>query len=55
VFAFRDGRLACVESVNRPADHMASRRLIGQNIPFTAEQAGDASVDLRAASGTARR
>ncbi len=53
VFAFRDGRLACVESVNRPGDHMASRRLIGQALPFTAEQAGDPAVDLRVASGAA--
>ena len=55
VFAFRRGRLACVESVNRPADHMAARRLIAQAIPFTPQQAGDPSIDLRAATGAQRR
>ncbi len=55
VFAFRDGKLACVESVNRPGDHMAARRLISQAIPFTQQQAADTALDLRAASGAARR
>jgi len=55
VFTFREGRLACVESVNRPGDHMAARRLIGQQIPFTQQHAADLKVDLRAASGAGRR
>ena len=55
VFTFREGRLACVESVNRPGDLMAARRLIGQQIPFTQQHAADLKVDLRAASGAGRR
>jgi 3-phenylpropionate/trans-cinnamate dioxygenase ferredoxin reductase component len=55
VFTFRDGKLACVESVNRPGDHMAARRLIAQGMRFTPRDAADESVDLRAASGAARR
>ncbi|MFD2472678.1 NAD(P)/FAD-dependent oxidoreductase [Amycolatopsis silviterrae] len=31
VLHFRDGRLAAVESVNRPADHVAARRLLAQD------------------------
>jgi 3-phenylpropionate/trans-cinnamate dioxygenase ferredoxin reductase subunit len=54
VFCFRDGRLLGVESVNRPGDHISSRKLIGHNIPVTPEQAADHTVDLkRLATGTA--
>jgi 3-phenylpropionate/trans-cinnamate dioxygenase ferredoxin reductase component len=54
VFCFRDGRLLGVESVNRPGDHISSRKLIGHNIPVTPEQAADETVDLkRLATGSA--
>jgi 3-phenylpropionate/trans-cinnamate dioxygenase ferredoxin reductase component len=54
VFCFREGRLLGVESVNRPGDHISSRKLIGHNIPVTPEQAADHTVDLkRLATGTA--
>jgi 3-phenylpropionate/trans-cinnamate dioxygenase ferredoxin reductase subunit len=43
VLSFRDGVLIAVESVNRPADHIAARRL------FTAEQR-PSYVDLKASS-----
>jgi 3-phenylpropionate/trans-cinnamate dioxygenase ferredoxin reductase component len=46
LFYFRDGRLAAVDSVNRPGDHLAGRKLIGAGI--TPEQAADPSVDLKA-------
>ena len=48
VFYFRDGRLAAVDSVNRPGDHLAGRKLIGAGTGITPEQAADPSVDLKA-------
>jgi 3-phenylpropionate/trans-cinnamate dioxygenase ferredoxin reductase subunit len=54
VFCFRGGRLLGVETVNRPADHMAARRLVGNRVPLTPAQAADESVDLkRLAAGAA--
>ena len=47
VFSFRDGRLAAVDSVNRPGDHLAGRKLIGAGTQITPEQAADMSVDLK--------
>jgi len=47
-FCFVGGRLAGVESVNRPADHMAARRLLGGGGTLTPEQAGDPAFDLKA-------
>lgn len=46
VFCFRDGRLAGVESVNRPGDHMVGRRLLGTAL--TPAQAADPTFDLKA-------
>jgi 3-phenylpropionate/trans-cinnamate dioxygenase ferredoxin reductase subunit len=48
VFAFADGRLLGVESINRPGDHMAARRLLGGNIPIRPEEASDPQFDLKA-------
>jgi 3-phenylpropionate/trans-cinnamate dioxygenase ferredoxin reductase subunit len=48
VFYFRDGRLAAVDSVNRPGDHLAGRKLIGAGTEISPEQAADPSVDLKA-------
>jgi 3-phenylpropionate/trans-cinnamate dioxygenase ferredoxin reductase subunit len=48
LFYFRDGRLAAVDSVNRPGDHLAGRKLIGAGTAITPEQAADPSVDLKA-------
>jgi len=58
VFCFRGGRLLGVETVNRPADHMAARRLIGNHVALSPAQAADETVDLKglaaaAAVGTA--
>jgi 3-phenylpropionate/trans-cinnamate dioxygenase ferredoxin reductase subunit len=47
LFYFRDGRLAAIDSVNRPGDHLAGRRLIGAGSGITPEQAADPSVDLK--------
>jgi 3-phenylpropionate/trans-cinnamate dioxygenase ferredoxin reductase subunit len=53
VFCFREGRLLGVESVNRPADHMAARRLIGNYVALSPAQAADESVDLKAMAAAA--
>ena len=53
VFCFRDGRLLGVETVNRPADHMAARRLIGNHVALSPAQAADLSVDLKAIAAAA--
>ena len=47
MFGYRDGRLACVESVNRGADHMAARRILGTGLSPTPEDAARADFDLR--------
>lgn len=48
VFRFRDGALSAVESVDRPADHMAARRLLASAKSLTPEQAADPGFDLKA-------
>ncbi|MGO8833208.1 MAG: NAD(P)/FAD-dependent oxidoreductase [Roseiarcus sp.] len=47
VFGFRGADLAVVETVNRPGDHMAARRIIGANLALSGAQAGDLDFDLR--------
>ncbi len=48
VLAFRRGELVAVESLNRPSDHMAARRLLaaGRTVPF--DEATKPGFDLRA-------
>ncbi|QJY48108.1 NAD(P)/FAD-dependent oxidoreductase [Pseudonocardia broussonetiae] len=53
VFGFRDGRLATVESVGRPADHVAARRLLAAGAGPTPDQAADPAVDLKALAAVA--
>lgn len=48
VFRFRGAALSAVESVDRPADHMAARRLLASGKALTPEQAADPSFDLKA-------
>jgi 3-phenylpropionate/trans-cinnamate dioxygenase ferredoxin reductase subunit len=36
-----------VETVNRGAEHMAARRIIGGGLPLSAEEAADPGFDLR--------
>lgn len=48
VFRFRAGTLSAVESVDRPADHMAARRLLAAAKTVTPEQAADPDFDLKA-------
>jgi 3-phenylpropionate/trans-cinnamate dioxygenase ferredoxin reductase subunit len=47
IFYFRDGVLAGADSVNRPAEHMACRKLLAQGTMVSVEQAGDEGVDLK--------
>lgn len=48
VFCFRGDRLLGIESINRGADHMFGRRLIGAGQSLTAAEAGDLSFDFKA-------
>jgi 3-phenylpropionate/trans-cinnamate dioxygenase ferredoxin reductase subunit len=48
VFYFKMDRLAAIDSVNRPGDHIIGRKLIANGTPVTPEQAADLSVDLKA-------
>lgn len=47
-FCFRAGRFRGVESVNRPGDHLVGRRLLGQAVVLTPDQAADPGFDLKA-------
>lgn len=46
VYYFRAGALVGVDSMNRPAEHMAARKLLGQGIALSPAQAADPAVDL---------
>jgi 3-phenylpropionate/trans-cinnamate dioxygenase ferredoxin reductase subunit len=48
IFTFHNGVLESVESLNRPGDHMAGRKLLALRDGLTPEQAGDPDFDLRA-------
>lgn len=48
VFCFHGDRLLGIETVNRAADHMFGRRLLGAGQSITPEEAGDAGFDLKA-------
>ncbi|MFC4312012.1 NAD(P)/FAD-dependent oxidoreductase [Steroidobacter flavus] len=47
VLHLRAGRLACVETINRPALHLLARRLIASKVALTPEQAADESFELK--------
>jgi len=49
VFYFRGERLCAVDSVNRPADHLAARKLIGARTALNPDQAMDEDFDLKTA------
>ena len=46
LWRFRSGRLAAVETVDAPKDHLLARRLLDAAVSPTPEQAGDPSFDL---------
>ena len=50
VFYFREGGLRAVDSINRPAEHLAARKLIGARVKLSPDQARDESFDLKAAT-----
>ena len=47
VFHLRAGRLVCVESVNRPADHMGARALLKAGVTPSLAQIADIGTNLR--------
>jgi 3-phenylpropionate/trans-cinnamate dioxygenase ferredoxin reductase subunit len=51
VFYFRGGRLCGVDSINRPAEHLTARKLIGARTMLSPDQARDESFDLKSAIG----
>jgi 3-phenylpropionate/trans-cinnamate dioxygenase ferredoxin reductase component len=48
-FCYKSGRLVGIESVNRAADHVFGRKILGMNRSIPPEQAADHSFDLKAA------
>lgn len=48
VLCFRQGCLIAVESVNRPVDHMSSRKILGRAVTLTPAQAAEPGFDLKA-------
>lgn len=49
VFCYRAGKLVGIESVNRAADHIFGRRLLGMDRSLAPERAADESFDLKSA------
>ncbi|MCV9993345.1 FAD-dependent oxidoreductase [Paeniglutamicibacter sp. ZC-3] len=47
VFCFDGETLVAVESVNKPADHVAARKILDQGTNPTPEQCGDTGYDLK--------
>ncbi|MGW5515079.1 NAD(P)/FAD-dependent oxidoreductase [Nocardia africana] len=48
IFGYRGAELAVVESVNRPGEHLAARRILETRSPVLPEQAADPGFDLKA-------
>ena len=48
MFHYAGDRLVAIDSVNRPADHVLGRRMIGAGISFPPEVAADEATDLKA-------
>jgi 3-phenylpropionate/trans-cinnamate dioxygenase ferredoxin reductase subunit len=47
VFYFKEDSLIGVDSINRPADHLAARKLLATGARITSNQAADDSFDLK--------
>ena len=47
VFYYQRDKLIAVDSINRPADHLMSRKLLGGNISVPKDKAGDADFNLK--------
>jgi 3-phenylpropionate/trans-cinnamate dioxygenase ferredoxin reductase component len=48
-FCYRQGQLVGIESVNRAADHVFGRKILGLNRSIEAEKAADLGFDLKSA------
>jgi 3-phenylpropionate/trans-cinnamate dioxygenase ferredoxin reductase subunit len=48
IFHYAGDRLVAIDSVNRAADHVIGRRMIGAGISPSPAQAADESTDLKA-------
>lgn len=48
-FCYRQGQLVGIESVNRAADHVFGRKILGMNRSIEAEKVADPGFDLKAA------
>lgn len=48
VLCYRDGQLVAVETVNRPADHMASRKILARERRPTIAEASEPGFELKA-------
>ncbi len=48
VFHYDGDRLLAIDSVNRPADHVVGRKLMGAGLQLSLEMAADEGVDLKA-------
>ncbi|MBQ1762236.1 MAG: FAD-dependent oxidoreductase [Aquincola sp.] len=55
VLCFRAGRLIAVESVNRPLDHMASRKILARGPSLTPSQAAEPGFELKAYEAATRQ
>ncbi len=47
VLYFKQDRLIAIDSINRPGEHMAGRKLVGSGSTLRPEQGADLSVDLK--------
>ncbi len=47
LFHFRAGQLRAVDSINRPGDQVAGRRILAEGIAFSPQQAADPAFNLR--------
>jgi 3-phenylpropionate/trans-cinnamate dioxygenase ferredoxin reductase subunit len=54
VLCFRAGRLIAVESCNRAADHMASRKLLQRHTDLSAAQAAEPGFELKSYEASTR-
>ncbi|TXH84258.1 MAG: hypothetical protein E6Q77_02845, partial [Rhizobium sp.] len=54
VFCFRDGKISGIESINRPADHMAGRRLLKLSSAIPIESVVGAKFDMKAIEADVR-
>ncbi|MEP7352347.1 MAG: FAD-dependent oxidoreductase [Acidobacteriota bacterium] len=49
VFYYKGGELRSIDSINRPAEHLTARKIIGARTSISPEQAADESYDLKSA------